>query len=193
MSTSVSFGEALRGALSGILEITDEQVGALERHFNLLVLWNRRLNLTTVTRLPAAAVRHYGESLFLASRLTDGSIVDVGSGPGFPGIPVAVYRPKSEVTLVESHRRKSVFLREATRGLPNVQIVCARAETLEGRYDWLISRAVDVRSLLRLSLARRYALLLGADDAAQAPDAEVFPLPWGQRRVLVVGRCSGLK
>src|ERR1039458_10705297 len=83
MSTLVSavFRDLLRDRLRGIAELTDEQAAALESHYNLLVLWNRTLNLTTIRDLPEVIERHYGESLFLAARLPAGPlrIVDVRS------------------------------------------------------------------------------------------------------------------
>src|SRR5262249_34337860 len=107
-----------------------EQVRALAEHYDLLCRWNRGLNLTRVDRLEEAVVRHYCESLFLAAHLPSDPVrvVDIGSGAGFPGIPVAVARPDCTVTLVESHRRKAVFLRDATRRMPNVRVLADRAE-----------------------------------------------------------------
>src|SRR5581483_9324513 len=95
-----------------------------------MVRWNKTLNLTRVESLEQAVERHYAESLFLAAHLPVGAlrIVDVGSGPGFPGFPVAVVRGDCAVTLVESHQRKAVFLREASRPLENVEVVAKRAE-----------------------------------------------------------------
>ena len=102
----------------------------LEAHYRLLLLWNRTLNLSAITGLEEAVERHYCESLFLGAHLPPGSlaIVDIGSGAGFPGLPVAVLRPECSVTLIESHQRKAVFLREASRGLPGVRVVAKRAE-----------------------------------------------------------------
>jgi 16S rRNA (guanine527-N7)-methyltransferase len=81
------FRDLLRDRLGGIAELTDAQTEALESHYNLLVLWNRTLNLTAIRDLPEAVERHYGESIFLAARLPAGAlrIADVGSGAGFPG------------------------------------------------------------------------------------------------------------
>lgn len=183
----MSLGEILQRELRGIVELSAAQISALERHYELLLHWNRRMNLTTVTRLPEAALRHYSESLFLAARLSRGEAVDVGSGAGFPGIPVAITRPDCRVTLVESHQRKAVFLREASRGLEEVRVVAARAETLQPGYEWLVSRAVDPSELMKLRIARRFAILLGAGDASRLAADDVIPLPWGERRVLAIG------
>src|SRR5689334_18706911 len=115
MSTSASFVEILRTELSGVIDLSEIQLQRLNQHYELLRRWNERLNLTTVIDLPEAAIRHYGESLFVAAHIDGVSVVDVGSGPGFPGIPIAVARPEWDITLIESHKRKAVFLREASR------------------------------------------------------------------------------
>lgn len=91
------------------------------------------------------------------------------------------------MTLVESHKRKAVFLAEASRTLHNVRVMPARAEQLSGAYRWLVARAVEPADLMKLRLAERYALLVGVDHA-RALGSEIVPLPWGDRRVLAMGR-----
>jgi 16S rRNA (guanine527-N7)-methyltransferase len=168
------------------VEFSDAQVEKLEHHYNLLLRWNSRINLTTVTELHEAAIRHYCESLFLATRITGDRIADVGSGPGFPGIPIAVLHPGWRVDLIESHQRKAVFLREATREMPNVAVIASRADAVRERYDWVVSRAVDSEGILRLRLAPRYALLIGMEDAAGINTTEVVQLPWGRNRAVAI-------
>lgn len=187
MSISVSLGEVIRAEMAGIAVPSEAELAALEQHYGLLLKWNARLNLTTVTEPREAAVRHYCESLFLAAHLSAGSSVDIGSGPGFPGIPTAIMRPNSRVDLVESHQRKAVFLREAARGLVNVRVLSMRAEQVTDRYDWLVSRAVDPQELLKLRIAERFALLVGVEDAEKLGGTTVIPLPWGKRRALALG------
>jgi 16S rRNA (guanine527-N7)-methyltransferase len=142
---SAGFRELLRNRLAGIAELSEPQVAALEAHYHLLMKWNRVLSLTTITKLDEAVERHYCESIFLGVHLPPGewSIADVGSGAGFPGFPIAVIRPECRVTLIESHQRKAVFLREATRGMSNVWVLGCRAESIEERFDWVVSRAVS--------------------------------------------------
>jgi 16S rRNA (guanine527-N7)-methyltransferase len=76
--------------------------------------------------------RRYAESLLLAAHFSEFvgpdsvTVADVGSGAGFPGVPVAVYRPDWRVSLIESHKQKSVFLAEAARQLPNVSVLASR-------------------------------------------------------------------
>jgi 16S rRNA (guanine527-N7)-methyltransferase len=168
------------GPLSG------EQLERLEEHYKLLSLWNKRINLTRIESLEDAVRFHYCESLFLAKSLPSGSlrVVDVGSGAGFPGIPVAVFRPDCQVDLVESHQRKAVFLREASRGLSNVKVLAMRAENCASGYDWMIARAVQPNQVLSLGLAPAAALLLGSNEPALTSAARVEKLPWGRNRVL---------
>lgn len=188
------FPEALRSRLSGIAALSDSQLASLEGHFNIMVRWNRSLNLTTVTGVEEAVERHYCESVFLASRLPAGPlrIADIGSGPGFPGFPIAVARPDCLVTLIESHQRKAVFLREAARGLKNVRVISKRAEEVTEAFDVVVSRAVsyhDLEVVLKV-LAACADLLTGAEEP---PDALGFeweagiPLPWGNQRFLRIG------
>jgi 16S rRNA (guanine527-N7)-methyltransferase len=197
MSESDEFCRILTGHFSTHGTLTHEQLTELYGHYALLVRWNKVLNLTTVTGLEESAVRHYCESLFLATHLPAQpvSVLDIGSGAGFPGIPMAILRPDCAVTLAESHQRKAVFLREATRHLRNVRVQAKRAEQLNtAEYDWIVSRAVKWQGVVDLAQGS-VALLLGQEDAAQLAAASGFgwqttPLPWGRRRVLAVGRRS---
>ena len=102
-------------------------------------------------------------------------------------------RPECSITLIESHQRKAVFLREASRSLPNVRVLARRAEDVEEQFDWAISRAVsykDLASFLK-NLAPSVDLLTGGEEAPegigfvwQAP----MRLPWGEQRFLRTGR-----
>ena len=165
--------------------LNTQQIDALEAHHNLLTQWNARLNLTRIESVEDAVRLHYCESLFVASKLPAGPlrIVDVGSGAGFPGIPIAILRPECAVTLIESHQRKGVFLREASRNLKNVVVVTDRAENLSGDYDWLVSRAVSPDEVRKLKLASNLALLVGIRDSPGFHRGE--PIPWGTDRYLV--------
>jgi 16S rRNA (guanine(527)-N(7))-methyltransferase RsmG len=179
------FKELLAAEFAPYRALTEEQLSHLDSHYNSLTRWNERLNLTRIRDLGESVRFHYCESLFLALFLPPGPlrIIDVGSGAGFPGIPVAILRPESEITLVESHQRKAVFLREATRELKNIRVMAKRAEDIAGEFDWLISRAVAPSEVLALNISRDVALLIGEEDAAHLTGtAEV--IPWGKQRVL---------
>jgi 16S rRNA (guanine(527)-N(7))-methyltransferase RsmG len=172
-------------------ELSPEQVRQLQNHYQLLVRWNRKLNLISTHTEPEIVERHYYESLFLGRHLPTGplKIADIGSGAGFPGFVVAVQRPDCAVTLIESHQRKAVFLREVSREVRNVRIVARRAEEVEERFDWVISRAVrydDIAQPMR-KLAPSAALLTGDVTPSDMPGYEwqdLIRLPWGERRFL---------
>jgi 16S rRNA (guanine(527)-N(7))-methyltransferase RsmG len=130
-------------------QLTIQQAELLAQHYGLMLRWNKVMNLTRIDKVEEAIERHYLESLQVAASLPAGAlrIADVGSGAGFPGIPVSVVRPECSVTLIESHKRKSVFLKEATRSLPNVRVLAMRAEEVADSFDWVISRAVSLDDL----------------------------------------------
>jgi 16S rRNA (guanine(527)-N(7))-methyltransferase RsmG len=187
------FPELLLERLAGIVDLSAGQIAALEAHYELMVRWNRSLNLTTISRLEDVVERHYCESLFLGTFLPPNPqiIADIGSGPGFPGFPVAVLRPDCTVTLIESHQRKAVFLKEASRALPNVRVIAKRAEDISETFDCVISRAVSYRDLSRSlnRLAPRALLLTGND----VPPADLgfawqtaVALAWGDQRFVRV-------
>ena len=174
--------------------LTPEQEAALEAHLEVLMRWNKSLNLTAIRTREEAIARHYCESLFLGTRLPAGAlrIADVGSGAGFPGFPVAILRPECSVTLIESHQRKAVFLREASRRVPNVRVLAKRAEDVGETFDWVISRAVsydDLAPILK-NLAPNADLLSGAEapptNLGFSWDAPVA-LPSGLQRYLWTG------
>ena len=188
------FAELLRGYLAGIVELSGPQIELLSKHYELLVRWNSRLNLTSIRNLEDAVVRHYCESLFFAHHLPEGGfkVLDFGSGAGFPGIPIAVLRPELQVTLAESHQRKSVFLRECSRELRNVTVSAKRAEELPGGFDWVVARAVDPVSVLKIApkLGRCVGLMVGKADTPDRSGSVLnreIALPWGDNRVCVYG------
>ena len=191
------FAELLRSKLLGICEVSDRQAEQLHQHYNLLTRWNRTINLTRVRELDQAVERHYCESIFAACYLPFEPITlaDLGSGAGFPGIPIAVMRPDIPVVLIESHLRKTAFLKEAARCLPNVRVIAGRAEDVRGEFDWVVSRAVrytDMASTLT-RLARHVELLTGRVDPHDMPGfiwAPPIQIPWGEHNQLLLGSRS---
>lgn len=187
----------LRSNLQGICELSAEQVRSLYGHYQILSRWNQVLNLSSVRDLETAVVRHYCESVFLAVNMPEValSIADLGSGGGFPGIPLAAMRPDCDVTLIEAHQRKAAFLKEATREYKNVKVIAKRSEQAEGPFDWLVSRAVACEDVLKSvpKLARSVALLTSLKDAEgilavrDVLWASPLPLPWGQNHILLRG------
>jgi 16S rRNA (guanine527-N7)-methyltransferase len=188
------FAELLRGKLAGICELSEPQIERLRAHYELLTRWNKVLSLTSVRTLEESVERHYCESVFAACHLPEGSVsvADVGSGAGFPGIPIAIVRPQCPVVLIESHRRKAAFLKEAARDLANVRVAGERAEDVAQRFDWVVSRAVrylDIAGALK-RLGRNVELLTGEVRAADLDGfewREPIRLPWGERRYLWIG------
>jgi len=179
--------------------LSREQMNALHGHYELLRRWNSKINLTSIRSPGEIVIRHYCESLFFGAHLPDApagtTIADIGSGPGFPGVPLAVLRPDWNVALVESNQRKAVFLRESTRELPNVAVIADRAEHLDRHFDWLVGRAVRPEDILHLSpkLGSRIGLLIGEDDFNRIRResgfvwSEAIRVPWGDHRVFVFG------
>jgi len=191
------FAELLRSKLEGIGELAPWQLARLELHYELLVRWNRVLNLTSVRTLAEMVERHYCEPVFAAWQLPEGgvTIADIGSGGGFPGIPIAIVRPQGSTVLIESHQRKAAFLREASRDLSNVRVVAKRAEDVNERFDWVVSRAVryaDIVGSLK-KLGGHAELLTGEVSASDLPGFEWRPpiqVPWGKHRYIWIGSVS---
>lgn len=113
----------------------------------LLERWNRTYNLTAIRDPRQMVTRHLLDSLAMQPFVAAGTLADLGTGPGLPGIPLAIARPKLQVTLVESNGKKARFLREAVRqlGLGNARVAESRAEALDepAAYDHLTARALD--------------------------------------------------
>jgi 16S rRNA (guanine527-N7)-methyltransferase len=204
MQAAAWFSDLLKLELSGRADLSDLQITQLYEHYDLLQRWNRKINLTSIPSGPEAVIRHYCESLFFAATLPvteKASVADIGSGAGFPGIPMAILRPEWTVALVESHQRKAVFLREATRELSNVRVLPSRAEDVKDSFDWLVSRAVDPREVLTNipRLAPQIGLMLGEDDWEALKSYKSIAwdqpirLPWGDRRLCVVGQVGNLR
>jgi 16S rRNA (guanine527-N7)-methyltransferase len=191
------FRELLREKLQKIAPLSEDQVALLEAHYELLKRWNQALNLTRIENVADAVERHYCESLFLGLHLPSeaATIADLGSGGGFPGYPVAVLRPDCVVTLIESHQRKAVFLKEVSRSARNVRVVAKRGEEISERFDHVISRAVSYEDLAPFlkALGSNADLLTGVEE----PSAKLgftweagIPLPWGKQRFLRIGRLA---
>jgi 16S rRNA (guanine527-N7)-methyltransferase len=143
MTANVPLEEGLR-AMG--LELDAAARERLMRHLDLVAKWNRVHNLTAVREPAQMVVLHTLDSLSLLPHLGDAkSLADVGTGGGFPGIPVAIARPDIEVTLIDSSHKKCSFLEQAKTelALDNVNVVCERVEQWkpERRFDAVVSRA----------------------------------------------------
>lgn len=127
-------------------ELDDAAVEKFVVFIRLLEKWNRVTNLTAVRDPLQMVTRHILDSLAVVPFLTRGSLLDVGSGAGLPGVPIAIARPGLDVTLLDANAKKSRFVRQAAAelGLDNIQVVQARMQEYQpGRsFDMVISRAV---------------------------------------------------
>lgn len=133
-----------------ISPLSSELISRLAAYLDLLARWNGRTNLTAIRTPEEMVRRHFGESLFAARNLGDtlpGTLLDLGSGAGFPGVPIALVHSQIKVTLAESQNKKATFLREVVRtlGLSNVEVWGARAESMPAgrQFHTVALRAVD--------------------------------------------------
>ncbi|KAB2899596.1 MAG: 16S rRNA (guanine(527)-N(7))-methyltransferase RsmG [Dokdonella sp.] len=133
--------------VAGLAELHCEPAAAtIERlldYVELLARWNATYNLSAVRDPLEMITRHLLDSLAVAPWVRGHSLVDLGTGPGLPGIPLAIIAPERAVTLVDSNGKKTRFLRAAVRelGLANVQVLESRVEALRGQYDCVTARA----------------------------------------------------
>ena len=166
----------------------------LSAYLDLLLKWNARTNLTAIREPEEIVRRHFGESLFAARHIPveTKTLLDFGSGAGFPGLPIAVLRPKIQVTLAESQNKKSTFLREAVRtlGLQNVEIWPSRVESIPPNrlFNVVALRAVDEMATALPAARARITpggQLLLLTTAAQAPAGGTsIPLPNSKTGIL---------
>lgn len=134
--------------------LTENQISSLAKYRELILEWNKKFNLTAITDLDEIEEKHFVDSLYL-DRYLDleyQTLLDVGSGAGFPGIPLAIAHPNLKVTLLESNGKKVTFLKEVIKELQlnNVEVVQARAEEFNKResFDIVTARAVKELNIL---------------------------------------------
>jgi 16S rRNA (guanine527-N7)-methyltransferase len=198
-----AFKSALNEALSsfGIKSVTAEQKTRLVRHYSMLCRWNKRLNLTRITEPHEAARLHYAESIFGASFIAgEKLLLDIGSGAGFPAIPLAVARPNMRVTALEANQKKSLFLKEVKDelNLDNLTVVTSRLEEFDcAGHGLLTSRALDRAEVVmplvieRLSQGQRLMLYCGPDLVAKLEGEvknkiETHQIPHSEARLIAI-------
>ncbi len=142
------------------VEAESELIARVRLYIETLLIWNQKVNLTSLTQPEEILRRHFGESLFAATalNLTEGRLADVGSGAGFPGLVLRLFKPEIQLTLIEPNLKKATFLAEIVRklGLTKVQIIRSRYEQINPsdlKVEWVTARAVGNYSQL-LSWAR---------------------------------------
>ena len=133
-------------------ELSDKQINQLDTFYEMLIEKNKVMNLTAITEFDEVLVKHFADSLSICTIIPDDvkSVCDLGTGAGFPGIPMAIAYPDLQFTLIDSLNKRIKFLQEVVDalGLTNVTLVHARAEEAgrnklyREQYDLVVSRAV---------------------------------------------------
>jgi len=186
--------------------LDQQQLQQTSTYLQLLLKWNARTNLTSIRTPEQIISRHFGESFFAARRLVVDeqalSVIDLGSGAGFPGLPLAMVAPAASVTLIESNAKKVAFLNEVIHALSlrNASTSKQRGEEYPGKAGLVVMRAVENferSALVAFSLLQpqgRLALMIGEAQVDQAKIAlpqmswqTPVLLPGSHSRVLLAG------
>jgi 16S rRNA (guanine527-N7)-methyltransferase len=204
------------GAQSFNLHLNENTVALFERYLQELLRWNERINITAVRTPEDIAVKHFLDSLSIVPYLPEkGRMADIGSGGGFPGIPVKIVQPSLHLTLIEASRKKANFLRHIARtlALRGIAIWEGRIESMSGEepFDCVTGRAVaDLKKFLKIAapLVKDQGVIVamkGRNIAGELRAAEeelvnsrlkliaekIFPLPYrgGTRTILLFKKC----
>jgi 16S rRNA (guanine527-N7)-methyltransferase len=175
-----------RGLLALGVASSDDQVARLERYLALLEKWNRVYNLTAIREPERMVTHHLLDSLAILPHVRGPKVLDVGSGAGLPGIPLAIAAPGLAVTLLDSNYKKVAFLQQAVAELhlANVTVVAERVESwpTDARFETIVSRAFA--DLGEFAAAAARLLAPGGTIAAMKgvhPHDEIERLPAGFR------------
>ena len=188
------------------ISVEEKQVFLIQKYIAVLLHWNEKLNLTAIRDPLEILYRHFCESMYgaVAVPINFGRLADIGSGAGFPGIPLKILRPEIELFLVESNIKKGTFLAEVVRELElaKARVLISRYEELSEELaplDYVCSRAVgEFSSFLGWAAseglsARRTVLWIGGRDLDEARKSpyweweEPIAVPQSLRRYLLVG------
>jgi 16S rRNA (guanine527-N7)-methyltransferase len=193
--------------------LSPAQLHSISTYIYILIRWNARINLTAVRDQEEIVTRHFGESLFTARHLFPSAqtmwgqppsaphLIDVGSGAGFPGLPIKIWAPHIQLTLIESNQKKAAFLREVIRTVTftYVDVFAGRAQNFTARADVVTLRAVEHFDAILPIAARlvapagRLALLIGRAQVDHAHKlasdlrwSQPIPIPLSYARVLLI-------
>jgi 16S rRNA (guanine527-N7)-methyltransferase len=200
--------ETVRRALGEFqIPIVSQQVILIQQYIKILLRWNEKLNLTAIRNPLEILYRHFCESMFAASAIPvdKGRLADIGSGPGFPGIPLKIVRPELDLCLVESNIKKGTFLAEVVRELQlsNARVLISRYEELGEELaplDFVCSRAVgEFGPFLEWAASNRVGagqviLWIGGRDLEEARKSKQWEwkepalIPKSLQRFLLVGK-----
>jgi 16S rRNA (guanine527-N7)-methyltransferase len=188
------------------LTVTDEQVGQIQQYMTMLLAWNDKVNLTAIRDPLEILYRHFCESMYAVTAvpIKNGRLADIGSGGGFPGLPIQILLPELEVFLVESNVKKATFLAEVVRevGLSRARVIVSRYDELGEELtplDFVCSRAVgEFGPFLQWAHSPhievpRVVLWIGGRDLEEIKKKEGWiwrdpiPVPHSLRRLLLVG------
>jgi 16S rRNA (guanine527-N7)-methyltransferase len=199
--------DAIQHALGDFqLTVNDKQVLQIQQYINILLLWNEKINLTAIRDPMDILYRHFCESMYAATAVPveNGRLADVGSGGGFPGLPLKILSPNLRVFLVESNLKKATFLAEVVRELEltDTQVLVRRYEELGEEIaplDYVCSRALgEFPSFLDWAhseqiAAKQVILWIGARDLPDIQKVrtwdwhEPIQVPHSLRRLILVG------
>src|SRR5437660_8786540 len=188
------------------LPATEEQVLQIQQYMRILLIWNEKVNLTAIRKPLEILYRHFCESMYAAEAIPvkNGRLADIGSGGGFPGLPLKIMRPDLQVFLVESNIKKVTFIAEVIRelGLNGAQVLARRYEELGEEVaplDYVCSRALGEYPVFldwarsQQIAAKQVILWIGSRDLDEIQKIstwdwqEPIPVPHSLRRLLLVG------
>ncbi len=188
MNLTRALGDALEKLQ---LPLPDAARAKLLEYLSLIDKWNRVYNLTAVRGREKMLAHHVLDSLAVAPHLLPRTLLDVGSGAGLPGIPLAIARPQINVTLLDANHKKAAFLKQASieLGLDNVEVVNARVEAWDAprRYDVVISRAfTDLSEFVALAGAHcgEGGVLAAMKGVHPYEELTQLPAPYGVSAVI---------
>ena len=173
-------GEILKKWCSdNCIDISPEQIAGFEKYAALLKEWNNKMNLTAITDDEGIAVKHFIDSITILKCCDiKGSVIDIGTGAGFPGVPLKIMRPEIKLTLLDSLNKRLIFLEEVCRELGiEAELIHSRAEDgairedLRESFDYAVSRAVaNLPALCEYCLP--YVKVGGSFISMKGPDGE---------------------